>query len=487
MAHVLSEHEESSDESEFTLCRRLTANPKEVSTMSLAEYLLDTTIPSTAMPPASMPMPNGAPVETHQPDGVADATDSSAGSEANEPIASCISSSGSEFGRGAIPAAALASKPAFGFTIAAADLASLNRLTRLKANQAPELHLAVLPGNLCCTTTTVDGRLTVAAAVKLQDTDPDRQFQIHMDSKVFARIAAVFQGVIEFTFDAESATLRWCTKGSTGKFSTTTKAAPPLTPGTDTNIVATLPAATINDAVKHATLFATELKRSRISYDGVRIGEGTVTSGYARALSRFISPAIPHEPAIILPVVHAANVKTLLAKLSGPIEIAEGETVIQLRATDATITWAKEGQWPAAMDKAFQLPVTWSFTLPTHELQKAVMALSIAMEQVEIKVEQQMASDPTMDHDRDQHLGRLVLAGHGPNAKGITPLSPWCRLDELPTTGWTFVLEVADLLTSAFAVKTDQVVLEVTDRGIYLRSDAPNYTTNTFLIGSQLS
>lgn len=440
--------------------------------MSLAEYLLDTTIPSTALPPASKPMPNGAPVQTHQPDAVA---------------ASCISSSGSEFGRGAIPAAALASKPAFGFTIAAADLASLNRVTRLKANEAPELHLAVSPGNLCCTTTTIDGRLTVAAAVKLQDTDPDRQFQMQLESKVLARIAAVFQGVIEFTFDSENATLRWCTKGSAGKFSTTAKAARPLTPATDTNIVATLPAATINDAVKHATLFATELKRSRISYDGVRIGEGAVTSGYAQAVSRFVSPAIPHEPAIILPVDHAANVKTVLAKLSGPIEIAEGETMIQFRATDATITWAKEGQWPAAMDRAFRLPVTWSFTLSTYELQRSVTALSIAMEKVEIKVEQQMGADAAMHHAPDQYFGRLVLAGHGPRAKGVTPLSPWYRVQELPTAGWTFVLKVADLLTSAFAVKTDQVVLEVTDRGVYLRSDAPNYTTNTFLIGSQLS
>ena len=365
--------------------------------MSLSEYPLDT----TAMPPASKPTPNGAPLEMRQPDGVADATDSSAPSEANEPIASSISGSGSELGRGAIPAAALASKPPFGFTIDAADLARLNRLTRLKANQAPELHLAVLPANLCCTTTTIDDRLTVAAAAKLQDNDPNRLFQIRIDSNVFARIAPLFKGVIEFTFEPENATLRWCTKGSSGKYSIAAKVAQPLTPATDTSTVATLPAATINDAVKHATLFAAELKRSRISYDGVRIGEGTVTSGYGQALSRFISPEIPHEPAIILPVVHAANVKTLLAKLSGPIEITEGETVIQLRATDATITWAKEGQWPAAMDKAFRLPVTWSFTLPAHELQKAIMALSIAMERVEIKVEQYMASDPAMDDCRD--------------------------------------------------------------------------------------
>ena len=344
-----------------------------------------------------------------------------------------------------------------------------------------------MPGRLYCTTTTIDGRLTVTADVKLQDTDPDRQFRMQIDSNVFARIAAVFEGVIEFTFDAENATLRWCTKGSAGTFSTTAKLGRPLTLDTNASLIATLPAATINDAVKHATLFAAELKRSRISYDGVRIGEGAVTSGYARALSRFVSPAIPHEPAIILPVIHAANVKTLLAKLSGQVGIAESETVIQLRTADAIITWSKGGRWPAAMDKAFQLPVIWSFKLATPELQKAVMALSIAVEKVEIKVEQQMSSYAVLHRDSDQNLGRLVFAGHGPNAKGITPLSSWCKLHELPTIGWSFVLEVADLLTSAFAVKTDHVILEATDRGIYLRSEDSNCRTATFLIGSQFS
>jgi|GEM_PF-6021717 len=452
--------------------------------MSFVESDLDVTIPSAATPPAVAPPASTLPAATPKTDGAADPADSPKALAPNEPIAL---STGAEFGfgKGAMPAVALAPEPAFGFVIDAADLAALNRLTRLKAIQAPELHLAVGPGILCCTTTTIDGRLTVAATAALQNTDPDRQFQVRFDGDVFARIVAHFKGLIEFTFEPESATLRWCAKGYTGSYSTTAKAAEPLTAGTNTVIVATLPATTLNDAVRQATLFAGELKRSRIPYDGVRIGEGTVTSGYAQALSRYVAPAIPQEPAIILPVAHASNVKTVLAKLSGPIEIAEGETMIQLRATDVTITWAKEGQWPATMDKAFHLPVTGSFTLLTHELQRAVVALSIAMKQVEIRLEQQIAADPAMEQDCNQQLGRLILAGHGPNAKGMTPLSAWSRLDDLPTTGWTFVLKVADLLASAFAVRTDHVILDVTDRGLYLRSEAPNYATATFLLGSQ--
>lgn len=453
--------------------------------MSFAEYLLDVTIPSAAVPSTTLPPTAVRPATTFQPDGSADPVDSSTASAATEPIDSYAVTSGSGLGGSTVPVAIPAPKPAFGFTIDAAELASLNRLTRLKATQAPELHLAVLPRNLCCTTTTIDRRLAVTATAALQDADPDRQFQIRLDSDVFARIAAVFKGLIEFTFEPENATLRWRAKESIGKYSMAAKAAEPLTPGTDTEIVATLPATTLSDAFKQATLFAAELRRSRMSYDGVRMGEGAMTSGYANALSRYVSPAIPHERAIVLPVALAANVKTVLAKLSGTIEIAEGESVIQLRAADATITWVKEGQWPAAMNKAFGLPVTSSFTLATHELQKAVMALSIALEQVEIRVEQQTATDA--DQDCDLQLARLVLAGHGRSAKGMTPLSPWCKLNELPTNGWTFALKVADLLTSALAVQTDHVVLDVTDRGLYLRSEAPNYATTTFLLGSQLT
>jgi hypothetical protein len=48
-------------------------------------------------------------------------------------------------------------------------------------------------------------------------------------------------------------------------------------------------------------------------------------------------------------------------------------------------------------------------------------------------------------------------------------------------------LDVANLLNALAAVKTDQVTLDVLDRGIYLRSRAQGYETTALLLGKQLS
>jgi hypothetical protein len=239
--------------------------------------------------------------------------------------------------------------------------------------------------------------------------------------------------------------------------------------------LATLPVTALADAIRHASLFASEALRGRTPMDGLRIGEGAATSGYVHALVKYASPAIPDELAIVLPIHNAGNLRTVLAKLSGSVEIIATDTIVHLKTSETTISWTKDGRWPATMDKAFRLPVKGSYTIPTRELQNAALTLSIATKQVEIRTEQ--AGD----------LGRLVLAGHSQSARGTTPLSAWSPLSELPVDGWPFSLSIADLLTSALAIQTDNTILDVADRGLYLRSEAAGFTTTSFLLGKQLT
>jgi hypothetical protein len=166
----------------------------------------------------------------------------------------------------------------------------------------------------------------------------------------------------------------------------------------------------------------------------------------------------------------------VLAKLSGPVDIATTDTTVYLKTQDTLISWTKGGDWPSSLDKAFELPVKSSVTFPTEKLLSAALALSIVMKEAEIRIERD---------ERD--LGRLVLAGQTISATGSSAISPWSQVSELPRDIWTLSLDVANLLNALAAVKTDQVTLDVLDRGIYLRSRAQGYETTALLLGKQLS
>lgn len=375
-------------------------------------------------------------------------------------------------------AGAYLSSSALTFRITAEAIAKVSRLTRFKSKQAPDLEIEIGPDDLICTATTLKGDFTVACAVPLRDAVFGRRFRFRMAGDALARIGTLFEGLMIFVFDADDATLRWRAEKGSGSYATTVVPVGLAAPGDDRDAdmaLATLPVTALADAIGHASLFASEALRGRTPMDGLRIGEGSATSGYAHALVKYASPAIPDELAIVLPIRNAGNLRTVLAKLSGSVEIIATDTIVHLKTIETTISWTKDGRWPATMDKAFRLPVKGSYTIPTRDLQNAAMALSIATKQVEIRTEQ------------SGDLGRLVLAGHSQSARGTTPLSPWSPLSELPIDAWTFSLSVADLLNSALTIQTDNTILDVADRGLYLRAEAPGFTATTFLLGTQLT
>lgn len=368
--------------------------------------------------------------------------------------------------------------PAWIFRIDAEAIGKISRITQLKSKGAPDLILTVGAGDLTCTTATTKGDFTVACTVPLRETVPGRCLAFQMNGEVIARIGALFEGPMTFAFDPEENTLHWHADKREGRYSTTAISVelPDVSTATSLTALATVPGQTLSEAVGYAALFAGKAIRSRGPFDGIRIGSGSTTSGYIHAMVKYASATIPDDVDIVVPIRQAGNLKAVLAKLSGPVEIATTDVSVHLRTEDTRISWIKDGNWPAALDKTFLLPIKSSVSLPTADLQKAAIALSIATERVEIQIER-----------GDHGLGRLLLAGHSPSATGVAPISPWSPVAELPTDIWTFSLDVADLLTALLAVRTDYVTLDVIDRGMYLRSRASSFETTAILLGRQLT
>lgn len=367
--------------------------------------------------------------------------------------------------------------PAWRFHIDAEAIGKISRITQLKSKGAPDLILTVGACDLTCTATTTKGDFTVAYTVPLRETVPGRCFAFQIYGEVIARIGARFEGSMTFAFDPEDNTLHWYANRREGRYSTTAVLVE-LPDGSMTVPIAlaTVPVQTLAEAVKYAALFASKSVRSRFPLDGLRVAGGSATSGYFHALIKYVSATIPDDLDIVVPIHQAGNLGSVLAKLSGPVEIATTDDSVHLRTSDTRISWTKGGKWPADLDKTFQLPVKSSVTLPTVELQKAALALSIVTERVEIQIEH-----------GDNGLGRLLLAGHSPSAIGRSAISPWTPVADLPTDIWTFSLDVADLLTSLLAIRTDNATLDVIDRGICLRSRAPGYEATTILMGRKLT
>ncbi|MGQ0686562.1 hypothetical protein [Bradyrhizobium sp.] len=368
--------------------------------------------------------------------------------------------------------------PAWRFRLDAEAIGKISRITQLKSKGAPDPILTVGAGDLTCTIATTKGDFTVAHTVPLREIVQGRCFAFQINGEVIARIGALFEGPMTFAFDPEENSLHWYTDKREGRYSTTATSVelPDVSTATSLAALATVPIQTLAEAVGYAALFASKAIRSRGPFDGLRIGGGSATSGYIHAMVKYASATIPDDLDIVVPIRQAGNLKAVLAKLSGPIEVATTDASVHLRTEDTRISWIKDGNWPAALDKTFQLPVKSSVTIPTADLQKAAIALSIATERVEIQI----------DHG-DNGLGRLLLAGHSPSATGVAPISPWSPVGELPIDIWTFSLDVADLLAALLAVRTDYVTLDVIDRGMYLRSRAPSFETTAILLGRQLT
>ncbi len=363
------------------------------------------------------------------------------------------------------------------FKIDAADIAKLARITNLKSRGALHLIIEVGAAQLTCIATTLKKDFTIACTVPLRDTISNRSFAFQIDIELLTRLGDRFDGPMTFTFDTEDDTLHWRADQREGSFLKAVKSTEPRDSGEiQLAPLATLPAATLAEAVGYASMFASQAVRERSRYDGLRIGGGFAASSCLAAGVRYASTAIPDGLDIVVPLRNAANLKTVLAKLSGPVDIVNTDASVFLKTEDTTISWTRDGDWPADLERIFQLPIKSSVTFQTERLMSATLALSIAMKQAEIRIEQD-----------DNGLGRLVLAGQSISATGSSPISPWSQISDLPTDIWTFSLDVANLLSALGAVKTDQVTLDFLDRGIYVRSRASGYHTTALLAGKQLS
>lgn len=364
------------------------------------------------------------------------------------------------------------------FKIDAADIAKLARITNLTSRGALHLVIEVGAAQLTGIATTLKKDFTIACTVPLRDTIFNRSFTFRIDIDLLARLGDRFEGPMTFTFGTKDDTLRWRADQRGGSFSKAVMSAEPRDVGDLIQLapVATMPAATLAEAVGYASLFASQAIRERNPHDGLRIGGGFAASSCLAAGVKYASTAIPDDLDIVVPLRNAANLKTVLAKLSGPVDIATTDASVYLKTEDTTISWTKDGNWPADLERIFQRRAKSSVTFQTERLMSATLALSIAMKEAEIRIEQD-----------DNGLGRLVLAGQSISATGSSPISPWSQISDLPTDIWTFSLDVANLLSALGAVKTDQVILDVLDRGIYVRSRANGYEATALLAGKQLS
>lgn len=364
------------------------------------------------------------------------------------------------------------------FKVAAANIAKLSRIINLKSKGASHLVIDVGAAELTCTATTIEGDFTIACTVPLRDTISNRSFAFRIDSDLLARIGDRFDGPMTFTFDTEDDTLHWRLDQRGGTYSKAVMSAEPRDIGDAIRLapLATLPVAVLAEAVGYASMFASQAIRERNRHDGLRIGGGFAASSCLAAGVKYASTAIPDDLDIVVPLRNAANLKSVLAKLSGVVDIATTDTSVYLKTEDTTISWTKDGDWPADLERTFKRPAKSSVTFRTEDLMSAALALSIAMKEAEIRIEQ----------DENGH-GRLVLAGQSISATGSSPISPWSHVSDLPVDIWAFSLNVANLLSALAVVKTDQVTLDVLDRGVYLRSRANGYETIAVLAGKQLS
>lgn len=363
------------------------------------------------------------------------------------------------------------------FKVAAADIAKLSRITNLKSRGASHLVIEVDAAELTCIATTIKEDFTIACTVPLRDTISNRGFAFRIDIDLLAKIGDRFDGPMTFTFDTEDDTLHWRLDQRGGTYSKAVMSAEPRDIGDAIQLapLATMPVAVLAEAVGYASMFASQAIRERNRHDGLRIGGGFAASSCLAAGVKYASTAIPDNLDVVVPLRNAANLKTVLAKLSGSVDITTTHANVYLKTEGTAISWTKDGEWPADLDRIFKLSAKSSVTFRTEDLMSAALALSIAMKEAEIRVEQD-----------ENGLGRLVLAGQSISATGSSPISPWSQIPDVPADVWTFSLDVANLLSALAAVKTDQVTLDVLDRGIYLRSRANGYETIALLAGKQL-
>lgn len=359
------------------------------------------------------------------------------------------------------------------FRVDATQIRKVARVAHIGKKPASVAKFEVTSSALRYSTSTVDDRFKVAATVPLHEPNHEAGAQCLLSSTLLPKIGGLFEGILPFTLDPGEDTLYLQRGGYTGQFTVSTLPTESGLVSENSVILATLPAATLSEAISQASLFSSRPDKSFAQYNGLRIGERAARSGYSSAVAKYAGATIPEAFEAIVPKRHISNLSAVLAKLSGSIDLLVSDTTVGLRSSEAEISWVKEGNWPASLDRMFQRPITSSFTVLTSELQKSVMLLSIALDWVEIRIE------------KKDDLGRLILAGHGKNGRGHTPLSAWTSLDDLSNERWNFALNVPDLLSAALSVKTDRAELQVIDRGLYIRSGTPSYDATTLLLGSQ--
>jgi hypothetical protein len=359
------------------------------------------------------------------------------------------------------------------FKVDATQIRKITRIAHIGMKPASMAKLEVTSTALRYSMSTVDDRFKIVAIVPLHEPNHEVGAQFLLSSTLLSKIGRLFEGILPFTLDPGEDTLHLQRGGYKGQFTVSTLPAEPGLVGENSVIRATLPTATLSEAISQAGLFAGRPDKSFVQYNGLRIGECAARSGYSSAVAKYAGSTIPEVFEAIVPKRHISNLSAVLAKLSGSIDLLVSDTTVGLRSSEAEISWVKEGNWPASLDRMFQRPITSSFTVLTSELQKSVMLLSMALDWVEIRTE------------KKDDLGRLILAGHGKNGRGHTPLSTWTSLDDLSNERWNFALNVPDLLSAALSVRTDRAELQVIDRGLYIRSAAPSYDVTTLLLGSQ--
>jgi hypothetical protein len=102
----------------------------------------------------------------------------------------------------------------------------------------------------------------------------------------------------------------------------------------------------LHDGVKFTSVLSQIQSPDGFDFQGLRIADGRITSGYLKAVSCYACPSLPAGLDVTLPRQHIVAARSLLGRFRGKINVVETASRIHLRSRDLEIYWTKDGNWP---------------------------------------------------------------------------------------------------------------------------------------------
>jgi hypothetical protein len=326
-------------------------------------------------------------------------------------------------------------------------------------------------------TTTTDLTFGVAQTVPLSRTAElgDEPVQFAIDLPFLTRFASGFQGEIFFKFDRNTSTLSWIQDQMHGQYSLSSTSKPSwvrVSQGPTTN----LSSVELKKAIRFVSTFL-KRKNSRIGQpDGVCFHNGSITSGYVNAVSRYQSLSLPNSLSLTVPQCHATNIDAVVTGLSGEVQLNETESKVFVKSQHDSMEayWTKGGFWPTDLDQVFDRNPLATFIIDRLTFAARLgLISSLSIEDVRIAPSIE-GSKAALDMTGSSKIA-LFESREIANLLGTA---------NSPIDGWDYKVRAKDLEQAVMAMPGADIKLSILDCGLLLSTFESGDRAQTLLVAS---